>query len=491
MESIMNHLQEYHQEELLETPLPTLVSWSAVQRMGIKSCPLCSSCGAEDSPGLVDHVLQHTYEFALRSLPWPRPTIHNLNIQPGSFNLSLNSSHAEEIQRWNAEAIQQWSAEDDNKLTADNIQKLQVVDIPQRTAEGIRQWISLLIHESKEPPELQLTEYDRADHAAAKDSELSEYSNYFLTNQYFGEESDEEKSLKPQHDRSSGSSIAGSIDTDRSMWNEAALLETQIIEAAGNEVDGKERLEILLKGQEGQVAVTKDIVKAAASNKACGKQVMRLLIIQPVKHVTIEEEAVASIAESFDGEMMALLLGQRGDQVTVTEDVVKAGAKNSKSANEVTELLLEHQAKMKTPLTGDVEFPSIPPISHGLGSLELDAVAPHHKKSGDDWYVIFNPKVQRVLDVDLVHTLLHDIVVASVRFSQDGGYVATGSNRFARIFDVGTGEEIHTLDCSTTDITQVNYVLSVCFSPDGKYLAAGGGDCILRVSKHLFNVILN
>ncbi|EHK48473.1 transcriptional repressor rco-1-like protein, partial [Trichoderma atroviride IMI 206040] len=125
--------------------------------------------------------------------------------------------------------------------------------------------------------------------------------------------------------------------------------------------------------------------------------------------------------------------------------------------------------------------PSTPPTSHGLGSLKLDAVAPHHKKSGDDWYVIFNPQVQRVLDVDLVHTLLHDSVVASVRFSQDGRYVATGSNRFARIFDVDTGEEIHTLDCSTTDIAEDNYLRSVCFSPNGKYLATANPDKAVRV----------
>lgn len=129
------------------------------------------------------------------------------------------------------------------------------------------------------------------------------------------------------------------------MWNEAALLETQVIAAAGNEVDGNERLEILLKGQEGHIAVTKDIVKAAASNQAWGKQVMRLFIIQPVKYVTIEEETVASIAESFDVEMMALLLDQRGDQITVTGDVVRAGARNSENADEVMKLLLEHQAK--------------------------------------------------------------------------------------------------------------------------------------------------
>ena len=30
------------------------------------------------------------------------------------------------------------------------------------------------------------------------------------------------------------------------------------------------------------------------------------------------------------------------------------------------------------------------------------------KKEGNDWFAIFNPKVKRVLDVTLVHTLMHE-----------------------------------------------------------------------------------
>lgn len=30
------------------------------------------------------------------------------------------------------------------------------------------------------------------------------------------------------------------------------------------------------------------------------------------------------------------------------------------------------------------------------------------KKDGSDWFAVFNPKVKRVLDVNLVHTLMHE-----------------------------------------------------------------------------------
>lgn len=126
--------------------------------------------------------------------------------------------------------------------------------------------------------------------------------------------------------------------------------------------------------------------------------------------------------------------------------------------------------------------PRPPPVGNSLGDLEVDTVAPHNKKTGNDWYAIFNPQVQRVLDVDLVHSLTHESVVCCVRFSHDGKYVATGCNRSAQIFDVQTGEKIVTLeDHGAQDMTADLYIRSVCFSPDGRYLATGAEDKLIRV----------
>lgn len=127
--------------------------------------------------------------------------------------------------------------------------------------------------------------------------------------------------------------------------------------------------------------------------------------------------------------------------------------------------------------------PRAPPVGNALGDLEVDSVAPHNKKTGSDWYAIFNPQVQRVLDVDLVHSLAHESVVCCVRFSHDGKYVATGCNRSAQIFDVQTGEKVCVLeDHTTSDMTADLYIRSVCFSPDGRYLATGAEDKLIRVS---------
>lgn len=86
-----------------------------------------------------------------------------------------------------------------------------------------------------------------------------------------------------------------------------------------------------------------------------------------------------------------------------------------------------------------------------------------------------------MLDVDLVHTLSHDSVVCCVRFSHDGRYVATGCNRSAQIFEVGSGAQVTRLQDETVDKEGDLYIRSVCFSPDGKFLATGAEDKQIRV----------
>jgi general transcriptional corepressor TUP1 len=76
---------------------------------------------------------------------------------------------------------------------------------------------------------------------------------------------------------------------------------------------------------------------------------------------------------------------------------------------------------------------------------------------------------------------VHESVVCCVRFSIDGRYVATGCNRSAQIFDVGTGQQVSILQDDTVDKDGDLYIRSVCFSPDGKLLATGAEDKLIRV----------
>jgi general transcriptional corepressor TUP1 len=128
---------------------------------------------------------------------------------------------------------------------------------------------------------------------------------------------------------------------------------------------------------------------------------------------------------------------------------------------------------------GGYQFPN---VGNELGQLNPDDLPSDLKRQGPDWFAIFNPAVPRVLDVNLLHNLVHESVVCCVRFSADGKYIATGCNRSAQIFDVRDGRKVCELqDEAVADKDGDLYIRSVCFSPDGKLLATGAEDRRIRV----------
>jgi glucose repression regulatory protein TUP1 len=101
-------------------------------------------------------------------------------------------------------------------------------------------------------------------------------------------------------------------------------------------------------------------------------------------------------------------------------------------------------------------------------------------KNGSDWIVGYNPGVQTNLNIDLMHNLNHSSVVCCVKFSSDGKYLSTGCNRSAQIYDVESGKKVHTFADDNAKDGDL-YIRSVCFSPDGQYLATGAEDKTVKV----------
>lgn len=90
------------------------------------------------------------------------------------------------------------------------------------------------------------------------------------------------------------------------------------------------------------------------------------------------------------------------------------------------------------------------------------------------------------MKVSLQNSFTHDSVVCCVRYSWNGDYLATGSNRSAHIFDVNTGQRVAVFskdDGSEMDDApgSDSYVRAVCFSPDGNWLITGAEDHVVKV----------
>ena len=144
------------------------------------------------------------------------------------------------------------------------------------------------------------------------------------------------------------------------------------------------------------------------------------------------------------------------------------------------------------------------PIPSFLLDLDPTNVSKKWKKVTSEYYILYNPSLPRNIDVDLHISFDHSSVVCCVKFSNDGKFLATGCNRTTQVYNVVTGELVCSLSDDKTLNTHLNqstitllnesinnskkdnntgdlYIRSLCFSPDGKYLATGAEDNLIRI----------
>ena len=77
---------------------------------------------------------------------------------------------------------------------------------------------------------------------------------------------------------------------------------------------------------------------------------------------------------------------------------------------------------------------------------------------------------------EFVFNVGHAAWVNSVCYSPDGKYIASGSDdKTVKIWEVETGRELRTLRGHSYDVN------SVCYSPDGKYIASGSDDKTIKI----------
>lgn len=114
-------------------------------------------------------------------------------------------------------------------------------------------------------------------------------------------------------------------------------------------------MKLLQDQHNSQILITENILKAAARNSGSGEAMLKLLINQSSDITLITEEVIKVAAlNSVDGlVVMKLLLNWCGDQAPVTEGVVKVAAANNNTGYEIIQLLLDRYGD-RVPITLEI-----------------------------------------------------------------------------------------------------------------------------------------
>src|SRR5271170_279230 len=90
---------------------------------------------------------------------------------------------------------------------------------------------------------------------------------------------------------------------------------------------------------------------------------------------------------------------------------------------------------------------------------------------GNEWLAVNNNSHPSPIEVDLLYTFEHATSVISVRISPSEALLATGCMNATHIYDLRQGSHIASFINFEHEASVPCFVISLCFSPDEKFLA--------------------
>ncbi|KAF4975683.1 hypothetical protein FZEAL_7573 [Fusarium zealandicum] len=117
---------------------------------------------------------------------------------------------------------------------------------------------------------------------------------------------------------------------------------------------------------------------------------------------------------------------------------------------------------------GAARLEQVPKRLRRVGKLHREMLS-NELNDEDRWVCISNPQAARKLKVNWRQAIETPRPIVNVQFSPDGKKIAAGSDKGVFIFDADSGAPIQVLEHGL--ISDDGYMGSICFSPDGDYLA--------------------
>ncbi|KAI0515129.1 hypothetical protein F5B22DRAFT_608481 [Xylaria bambusicola] len=475
LSGVMNHIMSSHPDALSDS-LEDLLSDAETKVMGIAQCPLCDDEGPQDSPELVEHVLQHVHDFSLRSLPWPTDP----PVSPSKPVATFDPDYATRLYKDNRSdgysfSIAEW-AESVAPKKGDS-GEISVVD---------SQGNELFLDMSKYPgnkihtgqPPLQLCDWDqiRPSISGAELASITQSNiDYFAGNLYFIEESTDSWSSSRQ---------PSSQTRDTSVIKKWTCTICLLQSGQGDdeyfrhlEDDHHEILEEDRYNPDTNIEELKDYMLHTAY-----KNGMDAMSIANSSSISSNFEPISPVVEGKSEDRPATF-----DPNNRVSDVDLIH--NLPCESVVWFVRFSHDGKYLA--TGCHHSAHVYDVSSGVETCVLQPSyynAVYRQESlfimslcfsRDDKYLVGGGNLIWVWDIakrTIRNTFAgHTKPIYSVDFSHDGRTIVSGSlDHTVRLWDIESSTNILTL-------TANNGILCVAFSPDSKYVAAGGLDNALYV----------